>query len=194
VAKAIALTPKGNSTAQQGLEQYGKGKYVRYHGSADGWAEIVAAAVTQTAPPAHFAASIKPAPTPAELAVKAVQENDVRDLSFSDWEFILAHRNASPANQQAAQKVWDAILAKQGMAKLKIPMLVISATRDTVTAAITDDNRAARKADVTVTMMKPMVKLPAPGTEIDLIGSLTEYTAEPFMFIMREGETRTEGN
>src|SRR5207253_1876576 len=96
-------------------------------------------------PPRDFARSITRAPTPAELAVKAVQENDPASLSFSDWEYVLSFRDASPANEQAAQRVWQAIqeLEKNGAAKLKISVKVISATKDIIRAAITDENRQA---------------------------------------------------
>jgi hypothetical protein len=189
-AKAINLA-QGNAAATKAIAEYAKAKYRKYHGGEDGWEQIVAAAATQSAPPSGFAGSIKPAPTPADLAVEAVKQNDPATLSFSDWEYILSYRDASPANKEAADKVWAAIQdkQKQGAAKLRLPgVKVISATTDTIDAAVTDDHQQANTADLRVTMEKPMPQPPAPGAMIDILGVLTGYTPSPFMFRMEKGE------
>jgi tetratricopeptide (TPR) repeat protein len=187
VAKAFQLA-QGNAAGQKSIADYGKSKYRRYHGGEDGWDQLVAATANQPVRPADF--SIKPAPTSAEIAVKAVQENAPGDLSFGDWEFVLSLRDASAANKEAADKVMQAILEKekQGAAKLKIPVKVISTTRDTIQGAITDENQQANKADLEVTMTKPMPRPPDAGATIDIIGVITDYVASPFSFIMKEGE------
>ncbi|HEV3316087.1 MAG TPA: hypothetical protein VG488_03915 [Candidatus Angelobacter sp.] len=192
-AKAINLAGNNAATVQS-IATYAKAKYKKYHGSYDGWDQIVAAAATQTAPPPNFAASIKPAPTACDIAVDAVKQNDPGQLSFSDWEFVLSHANCSPANKEAADKVWQAILAKQkngegADVKLKLPaVLVISATKDSIQAAITEENQQAKKADLTVVLEKPVLQPPKPGTAIDVVGVLTAYTPEPFMFTMEKGD------
>jgi len=187
-AKAINLAGN-NAQAVQAISNYAKAKYKKYHGSYDGWDKIVAAAATQNAPGPEIA-QIKPAPTPCDIAVDAVTQNDPGQLSFSDWEFILSHTNCSPANKTASDKVWQAIQDKEkgGEAKLKIPVLVISATKDSIEAAITDENQQAKKADLTVALEEPVVKPPTPGSTVDIVGVITKYTPEPFMFIMEKGE------
>lgn len=197
-SKAIQLAQKmNNAQAVTGMANYCKAKYKRYHGGDDGWDQIVAGAQAQTALPADFAASIKPAPTPCELAVQAVQQNDPASLSFGDKEFILSKANCppeqrgTPENKAAADKVWQSIqdMEKGGEARLKIPEVqVIAADKDTIDAAITDENKAAKKADVHVIMEKPMLHPPAAGTTTDIIGVLTKYTPDPFMFTMEHGE------
>ncbi|MDE3084854.1 MAG: hypothetical protein KGJ37_06525 [Verrucomicrobiota bacterium] len=188
-AKAVDLA-KNNAAAQRSIGIYGKAKYRHYHGSAEGWDKLVTAAADQSAPPENLAKSITPAPTPAKLAVKAVQENDPGALSFSDWEFILALRDASPANKQAADMVWRAIREKEknGATKLKIPAVVISATKETIEAAITEENQKAHKADMRVTMKSPLADPPKPGAIVDVVGVLTDYSPSPFIFLMEKGE------
>ena len=91
-AKAINLaSSQNNQAAAQGINAYAKAKYQRYHGNAEGWDQFVQSTANQTAPPppADLEKVITRAPTPQELACKAVQENDPGTLSFSDWEFIL---------------------------------------------------------------------------------------------------------
>ena len=172
------------------MVKYCKAKYRRYHGGDDGWDQVVAGAATGNALPAKFGLQIKAAPTPCEIAAQAVEQNDPATLSFSDQEFILSKVNCSPANKVAADKVWQFLqnMEKHGEAKLKINVKVISATTETLDAAITDENQQANKADVHVIFEKPIAKPPAPGSTIDIVGVITKYTPEPFMFTMEKGE------
>ncbi len=190
LAKAVTLAQaQDNQRAATGIASYGKATYQRYHGSLDGWDQLIASVASQTAPPANFAVSAKKAPTPADLACQAVAQNDPDSLSFSDREFILQFRDAAPCNKEAADKVWASIqnMEKHGAAKLQIPVKVISASANSIEAAISEENQSANKADVKVTMEKPLAKPPAAGAMISVIGVITEYTPTPFMFFMEKG-------
>jgi hypothetical protein len=189
IAKATLLA-KGNDAAQQRIVAYGKARYKKYHGGEDGWDELVAQATAQPAPPPDFARSIKPAPTLAELAVQAVRDNDPATLSFADWEVVLGQRDAGPANKEAAAKVWQVIqtMQKNGAARLKIPVKIIATTRDTLQAAITDDNQRDTKVDLLVVTKAPMTSPPPTGATLDVTGLIVDYLPSPFTFIMRDGE------
>lgn len=189
-SKAIALAQKqNNAQAVQGMVGYCKAKYKRYHGGEDGWDQLVASTATENALPPDFTQRIKPAPTPCELAVQAVQQNDPAQLSFSDKEFILSKAGCSPANKDAADKVWQSIqtLEKNGEARLEIPVKVISATTEALDVAVSDDNQTANKADMHVILEKPVAKPPAQGTMTKVTGVITNYTPDPFMFTMEKG-------
>jgi len=189
IAKAYNMAP---AQAKAQIAAYGKFKYKKYHGSYDGWDQYLASAASQTAPPAEIA--ISPAPSPQEVACNVVKENDPSTLSFSDWEYILQYRDSGAAcNKEAAEKVWQVIQNKQkdakgDAAKLKIPVKVISADQNSIQAAITEDNQNSNTADLKVTMDKPMTKPPAAGSTIEIIGVLSDYTPNPFMFVMTGGE------
>lgn len=192
-ARAIALAQAQNppnTAAANSMKPYLTSKYQRYHGSLDGWDQIVASAATGTAPPAGF--TIKPAPTLCDLAANAVQQNGASGLSFADRETILGCRDKSPANKTAADAVWQDLqtLQKNGAAKLKIPQVKIIGAPDnnTLQVAVSEDNQKANKADMTVQMEKPMTKLPAVGSMTDIIGVISDYTPDPFMFTMTKGE------
>jgi hypothetical protein len=189
IAKATALA-KDNEAAQQRISEYGKARYKKYHGSEDGWQDLLAAAAGQVAPPSDFAQRIKPGPSPAEIAVQAVRENDVASMSFSDWEFILSKRDASPANKEAAAKVWNHIqaLQKNGAAKLRIPVKIVAATKDTIQAAISEDNQENNKVDLLIVLKTPPATPPAPGVMAQIVGSIVDYQMNPVVFIMRDGE------
>ncbi len=188
-ARALKLSA-GNAAGQESIGRYGKAKYKKYHGREDGWNAIVARAAKEADVPAGFAETIKLAPTPAEIAVQAVRDNDPKDLSFSDWEYVLGYRDVSPANKEAAAKVWNSIQAVQnnGAAKIKMPVKVITASATSLDVAITDDNQQAKNADMRVVLAKPLTVLPAPGTTIDVVGSITNYKLKPFLFQMTNGE------
>lgn len=193
-ARAINLAQQ-NAASKGSVPQmttYCRAKYRKYHGNYDGWDQMVANAATQNALPADF--TVAAAPTPPELACKAIQENDPAQLSPSDWEYILQYRDSgAQCNKDAADKVWAAIQAKQkddkgDPAKLKLTVKVISATADTVDAAMTDENQQAGKADLHIAMTKPMAKIPAAGSTLTVIGTISDYTPSPFMFTMTGGE------
>jgi tetratricopeptide (TPR) repeat protein len=189
IAKATALA-KDNEAARARIGDYGKARYKKYHGGEDGWPELVAAAAAQAAPPPDFAKRIKPAPSPAEIAVEAVREVGAANMSFSDWEFILSKRDASPANKEAAAKVWSAIeaLQKNGTARLDIPVKIVAATKDTIQAAISEDNQKDNKVDLVVVLKTPAATSPPPGAMTHVVGVIVDYLASPFLFVMRDGE------
>ena len=195
--KAITLAQaQDNSRAATGITAYAKAMYERYHGTPDGWDQLVAATAKQTSPPANFAVSAKKVVTPADLACQAVKENDPKDLSFSDWEFILSMRDAAPCNKAAADAVWAAIQdrEKHGAARLEIPVKVIMASSTVIEAAITEENQTANTPDMKVAMVKPLLNLPAAGAMVNVIGVITEYKPAPFMFVMEKGELGADHN
>jgi hypothetical protein len=189
IAKATALA-KNNEAAQQRISEYGKAHYKKYHGSEEGWPELLAAAAAESAPPPDFGKRIKRAPSPADIAVQAVRENDVASMSFSDWEFILGQRDASPANKEAAEKVWNHIqaLQKNGTARLNIPVKIVTATKDTIKAAISEDNQNSNKADLLAVLKTAPATPPSPGATAHIVGSIVDYQTNPVVFIMRDGE------
>ena len=112
------------------IDRYVRSRYRIYRGSEQGWNELLARVVAgERAPPAGFVKSIPHALTPPEAALQVVDDHDPASLSFADWALVLRHRDATPANKTAAEKVWKVITDKQqgGGTRLKIPVKVISA-------------------------------------------------------------------
>ena len=182
-----------NDAGVSQIAGYAKAKYKKYHGSTGGWDDFVLKSRQQTELPsqASLALVVLRAPTPCELAVEALDQNMPGSLGFADWEFILAKRDCSAANKIAADRVWLAIMVKQkdGAASLRLSgVKVIAASKDALEVAITDDNQDANKTDMHVTLERPMAKPPAVGGKVDVIGVITGYTPEPFMFRMERGE------
>lgn len=194
-AKVISLAQtQNNPTAAETVAAYARAVYRRYHGSEDGWDRLVTAAADQTALPPDFAAAVAHTSGEAELACKAVAQNDPEDLSFSDWEFVLSFRDESPCNKDAADRVWASLWKKekQGQAKLKFPVKVISASEASIEAAITEENQQANKVDLKVVMEKPLRMPVKAGQQIYIIGVITSYSPKPFAFFMEKGEVQEE--
>lgn len=185
IARAINLAESQNLAK---VDAYGRAKYKRYHGGEDGWDALVKQAAVSAVPATGFAAQIKAAPTPAEIAVKAVQENDVGSLSFEDMEFVVALRDASPANKDAAETVWRSVQDRFASSKFRVRVKVIAVTATTIEAAITDENQKANKADLHIVMANLLEKPPATGTLITVTGLVTDYTPSPFKWKMINGE------
>jgi hypothetical protein len=211
VVKAASLAEAQNNTAgAQQITAYGKAKYKKYHGTTDGWDAFVTATKAQTSlpSPADMEKAIPRAPSPCEIAVQVVKDAEtagtLKDLAFPDKEAVLQLRDCSPANKEAAEKVWNTIthdMQKDGTVKVKLTgVKVIAATEDTVDVALTEDNQKDNKADIHVVLEKPAakpaaksakkppVKLPAVGSMTDVTGIFTSYTPDPFMFTMEKGE------
>ena len=190
LARAINLAAaQHNDAAASSIATFAKAKYGRYHGSDDGWDTLVTRVGTSAPIPLSFANSIKLAPTPAEIAVKAVAENDPASLSISDWEYVLSYRDTSPANAAAAAKVWAAIQAKLrgGAGMLALPVVIVSSTPTSIDAAITEDDIKSHIADVHVVLATPPAQMPAVGARVTVTGAITGYQLHPFRFEMTKG-------
>ena len=188
-AKAYILAGAANAPASQAaIAPLARESYRAYHGGDDGWADLLGEVSGESTPPPGF--TIKAAPTPAELAVQAVRDNDVASLTAPDWEYILSYRDASPDNRAAADKVWASITtdASGAAARLKLPMMVISSSRGGLEGAITEDNQKAGRADAHVTLAAPLASPPAPGTMVTVIGSPSGYTPIPFAFTLKDAQ------
>jgi hypothetical protein len=179
----IKASQMAQGDGQQQILEYGRKKYVRYHGKEDGWSDLVAQAKASSSimPPAGFTvAAAPPPPSPAEQAADLVKKKDPAKMDFSEWQLVL-----SSGNQQAAETVWNAIKDKA----LRFSALVITASPSKVTLAGSSDDIDAKTADITLTLEKPLpTKLvPAVGSMANFRGTASSYTANPFLMTMTDG-------
>lgn len=194
-ARAIAISRAAkNEQAAAGIEKYVRARYKLYRGSEEGFDAILARAAAERAPTDNFTRSIPRQLTPEEKAVQLVTENDPATLSYTDWQLVLSRRDATPANRAAADQVWKAISDKQrgGEARLKIAIKVLKSAPDRIEGAITDENQANGTVDLEVRFGRPLSPMPSVGTQISVIGTLTEYRAAPFAFVMTNAELAPE--
>ncbi|SKA12992.1 Kazal-type serine protease inhibitor domain-containing protein [Enhydrobacter aerosaccus] len=192
-AIAIARAAKNDAAAAE-IEKYAAGRYRHYHGSDEGWDKLVARlAAGEKRPPDNFGATITRAMSPSETAVQMAAASDLNTLSFSDWELILSHRDDSADNRAAAEKMWKAIVEKQhDGARLKLPVKVIKASSERLEVALAEGNQSRDVVDLEIQMAYPLRPLPAPGTTIFIIGTLSDYKPMPFRFFLTKAELAEE--
>ncbi|MBV9608592.1 MAG: hypothetical protein JO187_03450 [Acidobacteria bacterium] len=174
VARAANLS---NQNPQ--IVKYGVYKYTKYHGSQDGWDQLLAQAKTSPEPPADFA--VAPAPSPADQARQIASSTDPTKMDFGQWELVLSE--GDPATQE---KVFSAIKGTE----VPFAAKVISATKTTLSLAATADAIQNNQADVEVTMAAPLTTalMPKPGSEIQLQAKPDSYTPKPFLMKMVNGQ------
>jgi len=176
IARAVALA-KG-TPSEAGIAKFGLNRYIKYHGGDDGWTDLLAQAQSTPNPPTGW--QVAPAPTPAELAAKLVQEKPVAKMSFDEIQLVL-----TSGNQQAADTVWNGLKDKTTAFLGK----VVDASPTKLSVATTADDIDANKADVDLTMAAniPARLMPKVGAEIKLEGVPTTYEPNPFMIHMEKG-------
>ena len=194
-ARAIAIAKAANNAAAaQDIDRYVRSRYRVYRGSEEGWDDLVKRLVAgEAAPPTNFSKSIPRQLTPPEKALQLLEDNDPAKLPYADWILVLRHRDASPANKAAAEKVWKAIGDRQqNGTRMKVPMKVISATPDRIEGAITDAAQNGNIVEIEVAMARPLSPLPAVGSTIAFLGALSDYRPQPFLFKLTRGELAPE--
>lgn len=177
-ARAANLAPTPQYKQQIG--EFGRRKYMKFHGGDDGWPDVLSAAASAPTPPEGW--TIKPAPTPAEQAAKMVQSKPVAQMSFDEIQFIL-----TSGNQEAADQVWNEV--KDKPLAMVGNVVTASPTELTIAGSYDDINATPPKADITLTMAGsiPAAKIPKPGQQLAFQGKPSTYTASPFMVNMTDG-------
>jgi hypothetical protein len=174
---------------QQQITAYAKSQYDKYHGSDQGWDDVLTAAKANPNPPAGFTISQYVPPTPAQQAhdlVKDKTTDQIKKLSFAEWELVL-----SAGAPEDADKVWSAI--KGTPLIMEGPVISVEAPNKLQLAASSDDIEAKR-ADISLMMTAdiPAKLVPKEGATIDFEGTPVSYQASPFVMTMEKGTLITK--
>jgi tetratricopeptide (TPR) repeat protein len=172
-ARAAAVAPPAN---QAGIEKYARSQYVKFHGSDEGWQDVLNAAKA-----GGPQVALKPAPTPAEQAHNMVTSTPPEKMDFATWEFVLS--NGDQADQDT---VWNAIKGKA----VQMNGTVMSTTPTEFQIAGSQDDIDAKKADITLKFEDkvPARLIPKDGASFDFQGEPASYTPNPFMMVMEKGQ------
>jgi tetratricopeptide (TPR) repeat protein len=168
--------------------KFGRSKYVKYHGSDEGWNDLLTLTATTPLPPAGFTVKQYVPPTPAEQAHDLVKDKtpaDLKKLSFAEWELVL-----SAGSPEDADKVWSVI---KGVA-LQMEATVLKPGATELQIAASQDDIDAKRADIILTMTGtiPPKLMPAEGSTLDFEGTPVSYTASPFVMTMEKGALLTK--
>jgi hypothetical protein len=182
IARASNLA-QGDGKAK--IAQFGKSKYTKYHGSDEGWTDVLAKAATTPLPPADFTIKQYVPPTPAEQAADLVKNKKVEEMSFAEWQMVL-----SEGKPEDADKVWTALKGKP--LQMVGHILSIDATSKTATKLMlagSSDDIDAKRADIDLTMgaVIPAKQMPKEDTDFQFEGTPDSYVAKPFVMTMING-------
>jgi tetratricopeptide (TPR) repeat protein len=183
IARAINLVKDPGGKAQ--ITKFGHSKYVKYHGSEDGWNELLTLTATTTLPPSGFTIKQYVPPTPAEQAADLVKTKAPKEMSFAEWELVL-----SKGTPEDADKVWSVI---KGVS-LQMEGQVIKASPTELQVAGSQDDIDQKRADIVLTMggTIPARLMPKEDSTLDFEGTPVSYTPDPFVMTMEKGALLTK--
>ena len=173
IAKAAGSAPQ--------LLPYAKNQYARYHGSEEGFDQLLATAKSAPTIPEGF--TVAPAPSPADMAAAMLKKAAPEKLSFAEWQFILTN-----GSKDSSDEVWNAIKGKQ----VQLVAVVVEPSATSLKLAGSVDDIEAKKSDLTLVLREPLApsRIPKAGTELTIQGAPSEYSATPesFNMVFNEGE------
>jgi hypothetical protein len=182
IARASNLA-QGQGKAQ--IAKFGASKYNKYHGSEEGWSDLLAQTGTTTLPPAGFTIKQYVPPTPAEQAAALVKSKKVQEMSFADMQLVL-----SEGTPEDVDKVWSVIKGHSLQLQAHIISLDTSDKAHTkLTLAGSEDDIEAKRADIDLTMAGPIPgkQMPKEDTDFQFAGTPDSYVAKPFVMTMIDG-------
>jgi hypothetical protein len=167
------------------IAKFGKSRYNKYHGSEEGWSDLLAVTATTTLPPANFAIKQYVPPTPAEQAAALVKSKKVEEMNFAEWQMVL-----SDGTPEDALKVWSVLKGKP--LQMQAHIISIDSSSKTATKLLlagSSDDVDAKRADIDLTMTAaiPAKQMPKEDTDFQFQGTPVSYVAKPFVMTMNEG-------
>lgn len=183
IARASNLQTKPEG--REAIAKYGKSKYVKYHGSDEGWNNLLTLTAGTPLPPANFTIAKYVPPTPAEQAAEIVKSKAVKDMSFAEWQMVL-----SEGTPEDAEKVWSVLKGKPLLMEAHIISIDTSSkTATRLLLAGSSDDVDAKRADIDLTMSAVLSKtqMPKEDTEFKFGGTPVSYVAKPFVMTMNDG-------
>lgn len=178
IARAASLA---QGAGKDQIAKFGKSRYVKYHGSEDGWTNLLAQAATTPVPPAGFAITQYVPPTPAQQAADLVKTKKVEEMSFAEWQLVL-----SEGTPEDVEKVWSVLKGKP----LQMVAHVISIESNSkLQLAGSQDDIDAKRADIDLTMTAgiPAAKMPKADSDFQFEGTPVSYEPKPFLMTMNQG-------
>ena len=170
-------------TGKDQIAKYGKSKYVKYHGSEDGWNDLMAKAATATDPTGITITQYVP-PTPAQQAHDLMASKKIEEMSFAEWQLVL-----SEGAPEDADKVWTTLKGKP--LQMVAHIISIDATGKTTKMSLagSSDDIDAKRADIDLSFgaASPKAQMPKEDTDFQFEGTPASYVAKPFVMTMTDG-------
>ncbi len=166
------------------IAKYGKSKYAKYHGSEEGWNDLMAKAATATNPNGITITQYVP-PTPAQQCTDLLKSKKVEEMSFAEWQLCLSE--GAPAD---VDNVWSTLKGKPLQMVAQV-MSIDSSTKTTTKLQLagSSDDIDAKRADIDLTMsgVIPAKQMPKEGADFQFQGTPVSFVPKPFVMTMNEG-------
>jgi tetratricopeptide (TPR) repeat protein len=177
IARAADLA-QGAGKAQ--IAKFGQSKYVKFHGAADGWDDLMAKAATATTPAGITITQYIP-PTPAQQCADLLKTKKVEEMAFAEWQLCLSE--GAPAD---VDKVWTTLKGKP--LQMQAHIMSIDSNKQMKLAGSSDDIDAKRAdIDLTMTAAIPKLQMPKEDTDLQFEGTPVSYVPKPFVMTMNDG-------
>ncbi len=184
IARAANLVndPKG----KESIIKFGHSRYVQFHGSDQGWDDLLAQTKTTTLPPAGFAITKYVPPTPQQQAAELVKTKKPEEMSFAEWELVL-----SVGTQADQDTVWNALKGKN-LQMAEVQVITASPTKLGLAASVDDIDQKRADIDLSLPAPIPARMVPKVGDKINFEGTPVSYTPSPFVMVMEKGALLTK--
>jgi tetratricopeptide (TPR) repeat protein len=184
IARAANLVADPAGKAQ--IIKFGHSRYVKYHGTEQGWDDLLAQTKTTPVPPAGFTITQYVPPTPQQQAADLVKTKKPEEMSFAEWELVL-----SVGTQDDQDKVWASLKGKN-LQMAEVQVITTTPTKLELAASVDDIDQ--KRADIELAFPGPIParSLPKVGDKINFEGTPVSYTPSPFVMVMEKGALLTK--
>jgi tetratricopeptide (TPR) repeat protein len=184
IARAANLVsdPAGKAS----IVKFGRSRYVKYHGTDQGWDDLLAQTKTTSLPPAGFTITQYVPPTPQQQAADLVKTKKPEEMSFAEWELVL-----SVGTQQDQDTIWNSLKGKN-LQMAEVQVITASPTKLELAASVDDIEQ--KRADIELSFPGPIPArmVPKEGDKINFEGTPVSYTPSPFVMVMEKGALLTK--
>jgi tetratricopeptide (TPR) repeat protein len=178
-----ALTPEAQKTALTYVQK----QYKNFHGSDDGFNDLLAAAKSNPAPPAGF--TIKNANEIAQASAANEEEYNKSHPSETLWASLkMALTAPDGANYFSMMKGSEVPTLKGKVIKLEPAV-----KPKTILLAMEDKSNNTTTTDATLKFEMPLAGKVEEGTELSFEGVADSYTASPFMVVFTVEKDKLHG-
>ncbi len=184
IARAANLVtdPKGKDS----IVKFGHSRYAKYHGTDQGWDELLAQTKTTPLPPAGFTITQYVPPTPQQQAAELVKTKKPEEMSFAEWELVL-----SVGTQADQDTVWN-VLKGKNLQMAEVAVISSSPTKLGLAASVDDIDQKRADIELTFPAAIPARMVPKEGDKINFEGTPVSYTPSPFVMVMEKGALLTK--
>ena len=184
IARAANLVsdPAGKAS----IIKFGHSRYVKYHGTEQGWDDLLAQTKTTPVPPAGFTITQYVPPTPQQQAADLVKTKKPEEMSFAEWELVL-----SVGTQADQDTVWNSLKGKN-LQMAEVQVITAFPTKLELAASVDDIDKKLADIELSFPAAIPARSLPKEGDKINFEGTPVSYTPSPFVMVMEKGALLTK--